>query len=109
MQKMLGWLGGGTLLVNPQWTSRKAAAYVRGDFPEKDAALEADMLMCKHCQMTWYVKPGSGIKRGWCYSCQGPTCGKPRCEQHCGGRLHFMRDIERMEAKGRWLRSILGG
>ena len=105
----MGWLSGGTLLVNPQWTSRKASAYVRGDLPEKDAALEADMLMCKHCQMTWYIQPGSGIKRGWCYSCQGPTCGKPRCMQHCGGQLHFMKEIEKMEAKGRWLARILGG
>ena len=105
----MGWLSGGTLLVNPRWTARKAAVYVRGDLPEKDRAFEADMLMCKHCQMTWYVQPGSGIKRGWCYACQGPTCGKPRCEQHCGGTLHFMKAIERMEAKGRWLARILGG
>ena len=107
----MGWLSGGTLLVNPRWTSRKAAAYVRGDLPEKDAAFEADMLMCKHCQHTWYMQPGSGIKRSWCTSCNGPLCCRtPRCSRVCGGSsAHFMREIERMEAKGRWLARILGG
>ena len=102
----MGWLSGGSMLVLPKWTARKASAYVRGDLPEKDAALERDCLQCKHCQMTWYVQPGSGAKRGWCFTCGGPTCGKPRCEQHCGGQLHFMREIERMEAKGRWFESL---
>lgn len=106
----MGWLSGGTLLVNPRWTARKAAAYVRGDLPEKDAAFEGDTLMCKHCGFHWILQPGSGIKRSWCASCAGPLCARhPRCEYPCGGQLHFMKAIERMEAKGRWLACILGG
>lgn len=102
----MGWLSGGSLLVLPKWTARKSAAYVRGDLPEKDAAFEADMVSCKHCQYLWYVQPGSGEKRGWCSVCAGPVCGKPRCMKHCGGLLHFMKEVERIEARGRWLASI---
>ena len=96
------------MLVLPKWSARKAGAYVLGDLPEKDRALEGDTLMCKHCQKHWIMQVGSGTQRGWCISCGGPTCGKPRCEQPCyGGMLHFMRQIECMEAKGRWF-SMLG-
>ena len=102
----MGWLSGGSMLVLPKWIARKASGYVRGDLPEKDAALEGDTLSCRHCQAFWIVKPGSGEKRGWCFLCNGPTCGKPRCMQHCGGQLHFMREIENMERKGRWFESI---
>ena len=103
---MMGWLSGGTMLVLPKWTARKASAYVRGDLPEKDAALERDCLQCKHCQMVWYVQPGSGRAHRWCHNCGGWTCHKPRCLQDCSGELHFMREIERMEAKGRWFQSL---
>jgi hypothetical protein len=94
------------MLVLPKWTVKKAAAYSVGDLPEKDRAEEADWLQCCHCQMNWKVLPGSGEKRGWCYSCGQVTCGKPRCQQHCGGMLHFMRKIEAIEAKGRFLAGL---
>lgn len=92
-----------TLLVTPQWSVPRPAAYFRGDLPEKDRIYEGDMLQCKHCQFTWAVKPGSGTKRGWCYNCGGPTCGKPHCLQVCE---HFMKAIERMEARSRFLLAV---
>ena len=94
------------MLVLPKFIYRKSAGYIRGDLPEKDAALEGDVAMCAHCQYFWHIKPGSGEKRGWCWSCQKALCGKPRCMQHCGGQLHFMREIENMERKGRWFESL---
>ena len=94
------------MLVLPRWTVKKAAAYSVGDLPEKDRAEEADWLQCRHCQYSFKVMPGSGEKRGYCWSCQGVTCGKAMCEQHCGGTLHFMRKIEAIEARGRWLASL---
>lgn len=39
------------------------------------------MLQCLHCQHLWEVKPGSGIERGFCFRCNGPTCGKPECDR----------------------------
>jgi len=37
-------------------------------------------LRCQHCGMHWIVMPGSGRRRGWCMSCNGPTCGKAECD-----------------------------
>lgn len=61
---------------------------------------DGETLMCAHCQFHWIVKPGSGMKRGWCFNCGGPTCGKKHCEEHC---VPFERAIEIMEQRGRLL------
>lgn len=94
------------MLILPQWSHRRAVAYSLETYPDTDRKGEADYVQCRHCQFTWQVRPGSGARRGWCYSCGGPVCGKPTCMQHCGGMRHFMREIERQEARGRWLRKI---
>lgn len=39
-------------------------------------------LQCVHCGQHWQVIPGSGRKRGWCFYCNGPTCGLPNCRYH---------------------------
>lgn len=44
---------------------------------------EGETLMCAHCQKHWRVRPGSGVKRGWCFRCGGPTCGKKACDTGC--------------------------
>lgn len=54
------------------------------------AISEADLLQCRHCQMTWRYVLGSGRKRGWCRHCNGPLCGKPSCMAAC---LPFMDRI----------------
>lgn len=51
-------------------------------------------LTCCHCQATWIVKKGSGIKRGFCQNCMGYTCGNPTCEA-C---VPAERQIENIEA-----------
>lgn len=35
---------------------------------------------CLHCGYHFEVKPGSGVRRGWCGYCKGPTCGKEECD-----------------------------
>jgi hypothetical protein len=47
-----------------------------------DAAPEEyDTLQCVHqCGGHWQVRPGSGIIRGFCLNCDGPTCGQPACD-----------------------------
>ena len=40
-----------------------------------------DMLQCVHGGEHWVVRPGSGITRGFCFNCNGPTCGSPKCDQ----------------------------
>ena len=101
-----GWLHGGSLLVLPKWTTPRPKAYSLETYPDTDKKGEADYLQCGHCQKIWKVMPGSGEKRGWCWSCSQVLCGKPMCMKHCGGFLHFMKMIERIEARGRWLASI---
>lgn len=59
---------------------------------------EGETTMCVHCQMHWKVQPGSGRKRGFCFNCNGLTCGKESCETRC---VPFEKAIEEMEAKGR--------
>jgi hypothetical protein len=61
---------------------------------------EGETLMCVHCQKHWRVRPGSGMQRGWCGRCGGPTCGKKACETRC---TPFEKAIEMMEARGRLL------
>ena len=57
---------------------------------------EGDTTMCIHCQMHWIILPGSGISRGFCANCNGPTCGKFKCETQC---MHFEKAIELVEGK----------
>ena len=55
---------------------------------------EGDTLMCVHCQKHWVIRPGSRMKRGFCLRCNGPTCGKKHCEEHC---VPFEKALEMME------------
>ena len=63
------------------------------------ATVETETLSCCHCQFTWHVSPGSGLKRGWCYLCQKPVCGKKRCLSGC---LPWEKQMEINEAKARF-------
>jgi hypothetical protein len=40
---------------------------------------QADSLQCVHCGAHWVVVKGSGIRRGFCRNCMGPTCGADAC------------------------------
>jgi hypothetical protein len=57
---------------------------------------EGQTLSCVHCGQMWHVKPGSGHRRGWCFRCNGPTCGSREC-QECRPWERQMEIIERRE------------
>ena len=59
--------------------------------------IEGDTVQCVHCQAMWRKKPGSGIKRSWCFNCDGSTCSKQHCIEHCEPAEAF---IERLEREG---------
>lgn len=63
--------------------------------PEFGQAEEYDTLCCVHCRRHWIVVPGSGIERGWCHQCAGPTCGA----NHCDRCLPYEKMIEQIEKK----------
>jgi hypothetical protein len=40
---------------------------------------EMDTLQCCHCGAHFFVRPGSGTKRGFCLKCMQVTCGRSEC------------------------------
>jgi hypothetical protein len=76
---------------------RRPAGYVETTDPVAGNQ-GGETLMCVHCQKHWIVQPGSGMQRGFCLNCDGPTCGKQHCEEHC---VPFEKAIEQAEARGR--------
>ncbi len=47
---------------------------------ETGKVTERESLSCVHCQYTWMVEPGSGHERGFCFRCDGVTCGNRPCD-----------------------------
>lgn len=60
-------------------------------------------LQCVHCGAHFLSVKGSGIKRGFCTKCMGPTCGKSQCFR-C---KPYEKQIEEIERKARCLDSII--
>lgn len=92
------------MLILPKYVSTKPAGYIV--YADKAGYVEAegDMLQCVHCQYMWRVQPGSGVQRGWCSRCKGPTCGiKQVCETSC---RPYMKMIEQIEAQGNKARFV---
>lgn len=54
----------------------------------------ADTLQCVHCGAHWQVVSSDRTPRGFCVSCQGPTCGHAACDP-C---LPADRRLDAMEA-----------
>ena len=75
---------------------KRGRGYVLITGPDGDK-VDGDTLRCMHCSKMWIVRKGSGIERGWCMNCDGPTCGGRGCRE-C---VHFMKKIEQIEAAGR--------
>ncbi len=73
-------------------TARKPKGYIT--VTSEYGTQEADTLCCVHCRKHWIVQPGSGKKRGFCYCCNGPTCG-PECSAAC---VPFEQWLENMES-----------
>ena len=82
---------------------RKPKGYIEINDPDGPGE-RGETLMCVHCQHHWIVRAGSGAKRGFCLSCNGPTCGKRVCETRC---LPFEKRIEMIEAKAK-MESMFG-
>ena len=72
---------------------------------EDFSSTERETLSCVHCQMIWAVQPGSGHNRGFCFLCNGPTCGKQNCVESC---TPWEKQIEEIEAKDRFWRRLNG-
>jgi len=53
----------------------------------------AHTLRCVHGGEHFVSRRGSGLKRGFCTRCSGPTCGSP-AHDPC---VHWMKQIEAME------------
>lgn len=52
-------------------------------FDSNGRKIEGEMRQCAHCQFSWIYQSGSGRKRGFCYHCQGLTCGRKVCQASC--------------------------
>ena len=61
---------------------------------------EGEVRQCKHCQYTWKYKPGSGNLRGFCWKCNGHTCGRKQCES-CYHKEKRVEDLEAIERRNR--------
>lgn len=69
-----------------------------------DGTVENDTARCVHCGGHFNVGKAS-VK--WCGSCHDTVCEKAACSAPCErGALHFMREIEKQEARGRLLRAM---
>lgn len=84
-------------------STRRPAGYVEVTSPDFPTPQGGETLMCVHCQMHWVVEPGSGRRRGWCWKCNGPTCGKYNCEMGC---MPFEKALEMSEARDRLRRKV---
>lgn len=82
-----------TGISTPKWITRKAKGHYLIVDPE-NPDIERDTLCCVHCRRHWEVNPGSGIKRGWCGLCHGPTCGSHHCDR-CVPYEKMLEEIER--------------
>lgn len=67
-----------------------------------DGTREADTAQCVHCQKIWVIKKGSGIERGWCMNCCGPTCG----DKNCCNCVPFIKKIEDIERKNKLFQEL---
>lgn len=79
-------------------TARRPKGYAIWTGPDAPP-VERDTAQCKHCQMHWFIEPGSGRARGFCLRCMGPTCGKPACEARC---VPFFKKLDAMESRARF-------
>ena len=76
-----------------QHSSPRARGYITISEPD-GSLVEQETLQCVHCQMHWVIRPGSGILRGFCLRCAGPTCGKQNCTERCVPAERMIEEIE---------------
>lgn len=107
-------------------TSRTGGYSIWTDKDTGKTQQERDTVKCVHCQRIIHVKPGTGATvylfpiaglpqhlwkeepGAFCRNCMAPVC--PRCDAigTCDrGSAHFMREIDRLEAKQRMVDAIV--
>lgn len=59
---------------------------------------ERETRQCSHCGRHWIFEPGSGKKRGYCYACNGLTCGADECNP-CYPYEQRIEDMEKPSKK----------
>lgn len=82
---------------------RQPHGYARW-FGSDGPTVEADTAQCAHCQHTVFVKPSTSPTDlgGWCGRCAAFICGP--CAD-LGKCTPFEKEVERQEARHRFLRS----
>ena len=78
---------------------------------DSDKVVEQHTVTCCHCNHVFYVRPGSGKERGWCFMCNAPTCGDQRCNAALNGCTPFEKKLEAYEWRNRFkaqLGTVLG-
>lgn len=63
-------------------------------YSQEGGTVEHDTLQCCHCGIHWEIKPGSGIRRGFCVPCGKVTCGREQCDA-CLPMEKFIDCVER--------------
>ena len=75
---------------------------------DSDKVTEQQTITCCHCNHVFYVRPGSGKERGWCFMCGAATCGDRRCNAALNGCAPFEKKLEAYERRNRF-KAQLGG
>ena len=65
--------------------------------------IERDAYLCAHCQLICIVQPGSKKKRGFCFMCMAPTCGRKGCVERC---IPFEARLEAEEGTRRFWKQV---
>lgn len=66
---------------------------------DSDKVVEQHTVTCCHCNHIFYVRPGSGKERGWCFMCNASTCGDRRCDAALNGCAPFEKKLEAYERR----------
>lgn len=65
--------------------------------------LELATYHCCHCQTAVIVQSGSRQRRGFCFNCMEPNCGRQSCVERCDP---WEKQMQRAEAKYETRRSM---
>jgi len=84
-------------LILPRYPLKESGNLLIVNADGDGGTVEGVTLQCAHCGGHWQVIPKSGRRRGWCRSCDKPTCGARACLK-C---VPMEKQIEEIERRGR--------